>query len=252
MDATRVQHNKGVVASEQMLDDTNFEVLIDSRLESNYLEMLRKLKSELSAKSSENEVLKIKLEQSSRDLGTMTRDLNECKLTMFQNCQDAQKAQEEMMRSKKLEEDYVRLMGNYLNLSEQYQHSKQEVYDNYIAKTNAINNYECLMSNEKLCIEIESCRENLDNKSAELSLVLAKLRNMEEENGIKEKCLTELRRSLDDAKVTHKHEIKVLEEYIQCLKNTITSYERTLTDLMDEQSSTSRADDDDEKGTPNE
>lgn len=220
--------------TETLTDDTNFEILIDSRRESDYLEMLRKLKVDLADKNSECEVLKLKLDQNSKDMAGLTQDLNECRLTMFQNEQDARKAQEETLNSKKLESDYVQLMADYLDLSAECEQYKQNVYDNFITKSNAINNYECLMSSEVLSTELHDCRVSLNNKSAEMNLVLAKMRNQEEELNVKDKCITELRKSLDDAKVTHKHEIKVLEDYILCLKNTIESYEKTLTDMIDE------------------
>lgn len=47
----------------------------------------------------------------------------------------------------------------------------------------------------------------------------------------------------DAAELAHKHEIKALEEYVGCPKSTLTSYDTTSTNLMDEQSSTLGADD---------
>lgn len=227
-------------------DDTNFEVLIDSRRESDYLEMLRKLKLELADKSSECEMFKIKLDQSTRDLRNLKCELNECKLTVFQNGEDANKTHEESQKSKKLEEDYVNLMNDYLNLSEQCEQYRQNIYDNYLAKTNAINNYECFMSSKNLSSQLDDCRLSLSKKSAEINLTTAKLRNLEEANSVKDKCIKELRKTLDDAKVTHKHEINVLGEYIECLKNTINSYEKTLTGSMDEQTGMSKVNEDQE------
>lgn len=196
------------------------------------LEWIMKLQSSLTEKTSECESLRVKLDESNRSIETISRELNACKLTMFQNNEDSKRIHEEVMKSKKLEEDYVRLMGNYLNLSETHELHRQSLYDNYLAKTNAINNYESLMSREAIKHELDGCKVELDNRVADLCLIAAKLRNAEEANSVKDKCISELKKSLDDAKVTHKHEITVLEEYIQCLKNTITSYEKTLASYM--------------------
>lgn len=212
------------------------EEMIDRVRESEYLDMIKKLRLDLADKSSECELLKIKLEESNRDVERLDQELNRCKLTMFENSEDSRKTHEEVMKSKKLEEDYVKLMSDFLVLGEKADQYRRNLVDNYLAKTNAINNYECLISSGALTNELEECKKELDNKMAEVNLANAKLRNLEEEDALKEKSLSELRRVLDDAKVTHKHEINVLEEYITCLKNTITSYEKTLASYIESKS----------------
>jgi len=216
-------------------DGSKFDIPIGSKRETEYLQMLRDLKNQLADKTSECEVLRINLDQSMRDLRDLNRELNESKLRMFQNDEDSKKTLEETHKARKLEEDYVKLMSEYLNLSEHYDHFRGNLYDSYVAKTNAINNYECFMSNEMLRSELDGCRAMLNNQSAQLTLASAKLRNLEEENSLKDKSIAEFRKTLDDAKVTHKHEIDVLQEYIQCLKSTISSYEKTLIAITEDQ-----------------
>jgi len=200
-----------------------------------HFEIVRSLRLELSNKNSECEALKIQLCQRDQTLETLSQELNECRLTMFEDNEDSKKNCEEIGRFKKLEEDYVKLMRDYLDFSEESAQYKRDIYDTYLAKTNAINNYECLMSSNRLMDELRACQTDLNDKLAELELTVARIRDLEEENSIKEKTIAELRRTLDDAKVTHHHEITVLEEYIQCLKNTVSSYEKTLVSYMKHQ-----------------
>lgn len=207
---------------------------IEQILEDKYLDALKRLQVDLSEKSSECELLKIKLDESNQNVELLSRELNGCKLTMFENDEDSKKSCEEAIKFKKLEEDYCKLMREYLDFEEETNQYQENLIDNYHAKTNAINNYECLMSSGAIANELEECKRNLDNRSSELYLVQAKLRNLEEDTVLKEKTITELRKVLDDAKVTHKHEISVLEEYILCLKNTITSYEKTLANYSEQ------------------
>lgn len=214
--------------------DTTTNETIEQLLEDKYLDALKRLQVDLSEKSSECELLKIKLDESNQNVEVLSRELNGCKLTMFENDEDSKKSREEVIKSKKLEEDYVKLMKEYVDLEERTNQYKQNLIDKYHAKTNAINNYECLMSSGAITVELEECKQNLDNRSSELYLAQAKLRNLEEDAVLKEKTITELRKVLDDAKVTHKHEINVLEEYILCLKNTITSYEKTLANYSEQ------------------
>ena len=218
-------------------DSNNYEnlseELLDRVKEDEYLEMVQKLKTNLDDKTSECEILKIQLDQKHMDIESLRQEINECKLTMFENNEDSRKTREEVTKSKKLEEDYVTLMDDFLKLNEQSEKYRRTMFDNYLAKSNAINNLECLVSSGAIRDQLDECRTNLENRLADLNLTTAKIRHLEEENGVKEKCITELKRSLDDAKVTHKHEITVLEEYIQCLKNTISSYERTLADYIE-------------------
>ena len=204
------------------------EEMIDRLREDEYLEIVRKLRLDLADKSNECELLKLKLTASNQDAENLSQELNKCKLTMFENNEDSRKTYEEVMKSKKLEEDYVKLMSDFLDLGEKNDLYRQNLVDNYLAKTNAINNFECLLSSGAISNELQECKIDLDNKLAELNLALGKIRNLEEDNSLKDKIITELKKALDDAKVTHKHEITVLEEYIQCLKNTVTSYEKTL------------------------
>lgn len=232
---SRIQHlqdNQSDVANYEDLT----EDLLDRMREGDYLEMLRKLKLDLADKSDECEMLKIELDKSNQDVESLSQELNQCKLTMFENNEDSRKTHEEFMKSKKIEEDYVKLMSDFLELGERSEQQRLNLYDNYLAKSNAINNLECLMSSGALKNELDECKIDLDKKSAELNLALAKIRHLEEDGNAKEKCITELRKTLDDAKVTHKHEITVLEEYIQCLKNTISSYENTLADYIEPKS----------------
>lgn len=193
-----------------------------------YLDALKALRIELSEKSTESELLKIQLNECDEDIKALKRELDEYKLSVFVNEEDLKKTCEEVLMSKKCEADYVKLMSEYLDLEEKTYQQKQQLVDNYHAKTNAINNFECLMSSGAIANELEECKLDLKNTAAELHLALAKLRNLEEDIATKEKTITELRKSFDDAKVTHKHEMTVLQEYIQCLKNTIISHEKTL------------------------
>lgn len=231
MDTILQNQAQGLLKFEEVAEE-----MIDRLRESEYLDMVKKLRLDLADKSSECELLKIKLEESNRDIEKLDQELNKCKLMMFENSEDSRKTHEEVMKSKKLEEDYVKLMSDFLALGEKAEQYKQNLVDNYLAKTNAINNYECFMSSGALTNELEECKKELDNKMAELNLAHAKLRNLEEDDASKEKSMNELRRALDDAKVTHKHEITVLEEYIQCLKNTVTSYEKTLASYIESKS----------------
>lgn len=233
------EHPVQQIEASQSLGDVNYQHKIENgdlaaiEKQSEILDWFLKLQSGMTAKTSECELLKIKLDESNRSVETLSNELNACKLAIFQNNEDSKNIHEEVMRSKKLEEDYIKLMGDYLNLTERYEQHRQTLYDTYLAKTNAINNYECLMSREAIKHELDSCKAELHSRQAESAVLAAKLRNMDEENSVKEKCITELKKSLDDAKVTHKHEITVLEEYIQCLKNTITSYEKTLANYIE-------------------
>lgn len=215
-----------------MSREMNDLTAIDKQTE--IIEMILKLQTDLIEKDSECERLKIKLDESNRTAAALGQELDECKLTMFQNNEDSKKVHEEVQKNRKLEEDYVKLMSNYLNLSERYDQHRQDIYETFMVKTNAINNYESSMSRDAIKHELDQCKVELASRQADASILTAKLRSMEEDHGVKEKCITELKKSLEDAKVTHKHEITVLEEYIQCLKNTITSYEKTLATYVDE------------------
>lgn len=196
--------------------------------EDDYLEMVRRLKSELADKANECEVLQIKLDQSAQEVDNLSQELDSCRLTLYINSEDFKRNHDQAVKSKKLEEDYLKLMSDYLDLGEQTNLYKQNLIENYLTKSNAMNNYECLISSGALQQELSECKMELDNRLAETNLALAKVRNLEEENTTKEKNIQGLKKTLEDAKVTHKHEVTVMEEYIQCLKNTISSYEKTL------------------------
>lgn len=200
----------------------------------NHLKIIGQLKLSLADKTSECEMLNIQLNESNREIDVLSRELNECKLTLFERAEDSNKTHEEVGKFKKLEEDYVKLMSEFLKLGEKNERNKQELYDVYISKSNAVNNLECLISSGALKKELSGCKLELDNRLGELNLARAEIRNLEEETAIKDKNINELRKSIADAKVTHKHEITVLEEYIQCLKNTITSYEKTLAGYIEQ------------------
>lgn len=193
-----------------------------------FLLKMKQLHDVLAEKESRCAMLAIKLNESYVKNGSLMNELNECKLAIVQMNENSEKSREEATKSRKIEEDYVKLMGSFLELGDRYNHYRHTTYENYFAKTNAINNYECHWSYESLKHELDKCKTELNCKQANLSLNTAKLRNMEEENSTKEKYISELKKALDDARVTHKHEIKVLEEYVQSLKNTILSYEKTL------------------------
>lgn len=198
-----------------------------------FLLEMKQLRIDLAEKESRCAMLTIRLDESLAKNRSLSNELNECRSAMIQMNEDSQKSREEVSKSSKIQEEYVKLMASFLELSERYNHHKHATYENYFAKTNAINNYECLTSQQALRYELEKCRAELNRKQADLALNLAKWRNMEEANSTKEKCITELKKTLDDAKITHKHEIRVLEEYVQSLKNTIVSYEKTLANYLD-------------------
>lgn len=204
---------------------------VDCVREGDYLEMIRKLRLELADKSSECELLKIKLNVSDKDVDKLNLELNKCKLALFENNEDFKKNNEEVSKSKKLEEDYVKLMSDFIALGEQTDQYKQKLNDDHLANSNAINNYENMLSNGVIANELEVCKSELDTKIAELNVVLTKLKFYEEDVGSKDRSIKELKKALDDTKLANKHEITVLEEHIECLKNTITSYERTLASL---------------------
>lgn len=218
------------------LVENRAQVAIHQEDEQGYLDVLRKLRVDLLQKTSECELLKIKLDERNRDTELLGKELDECKLTMFERNEDSKKTHEEVMKSKKLQEDYVQLMTEFLDLGEKTNQYKQNLIDNYQSKTNAINNYEFLMSSGAISHELEECKLDLNKKSSELCLAQAKLRNLEEDTVLKEETIVELRKALDDAKVTHRHEIGVLEEYIQCLKNTVNSYEKTMASYIEQNS----------------
>lgn len=222
----------------QSQSDNNLDVtLTSSQLnppsEYEYLELVRQLRSELADKSNECETMRIKLEQSNREVENLSQELDSCRLTIYINNEDSKRSHDEVLKSKKLEEDYLKLMSDYLDLGEQTNLYKQNLIENYLTKSNAINNFECLVSSGALKHELNECKLELDHRLAERNLALAKIRNLEEDNIIKDKNIQELKKTIDDAKVTHKHEVTVLEEYIQCLKNTITSYEKTLLNYIE-------------------
>lgn len=228
-----IQHQSELFNSTNQVETGNQNNMLNAdnhnlNTDDEYLEIMRKLKLELADKKDECELLKIKLNESNQDVEALNKELDECKLTMFENNENSKRTHEEVMKSKKLEEDCVKLMSDLLDLREQSDHYRQNLIDNYLAKTNAINNYECFMTSGALKHELDQHKLDLNDKIIELSLAQAKVRNLEEENVTKEKSVTDLKKALDDAKVTHKHEIIVLEEYIHCLKNTISSYEKTL------------------------
>lgn len=201
--------------------------------EDDYLELVRQLRSQLADKSDECEAMRIKLDQSNREVENLSQELDSCRLTIYINNEDSKRSHDEVLRSKKLEEDYLKLMSDYLDLGEQTNLYKQNLIENYLTKSNAINNYECLVSSGALKHELGECKLELDHRLAEMNLALAKIRNLEEDIITKDKNIQELKKTIDDAKVTHKHEVTVLEEYIHCLKNTITSYEKTLLNYID-------------------
>lgn len=196
--------------------------------EDEYLEMVRQLKLNLADKSNECELLKIELSESKQAVDSLSQELNECRLAIFENNEDSRKTHEEIMRSKKLEEDCVKLMSDLLELKEQSDHHKQTIMDNYISKANAINTFECFQSSGAIEAELQQYKADFDEKLIELQLALAKVRNLEDENQLKDKKIVEMKKALEDAKISRVHEIKVLDEYINCLKNTISSYEKTL------------------------
>lgn len=205
------------------------EEMADKPREDDYIERIRKLQLDLAGKSDECELLRIKLDQTNQDVETLSLELNECKLTMFENSEALCKVHDEVVKSKRLEEDYVKLMREFLDLSDDTSRYRQDIFDCYLTKTNLINSLECFETSGAHKYELEQCKQELNAKQADLSLATAKVRHFEEENALKEKTIGELRKVLDDAKVTHKHELTVLDEYIQSLKNTIASYEKTLT-----------------------
>lgn len=211
-----------------MLEDVP-EEMADKPREDDYIERIRRLQLDLADKSGECELLKIKLNQSNQDVELLSQELNECKLTMFENCEASCKIHDEVIRSKKLEEDYIKLMSDYLDLSEETSQYRRDLFDEYLTKSNLINSLECLESSGAYKFELEQCKQELNAKKADLNLASAKVRHLEEENALKEKTIGEFRKVLDDAKVTHRHELVVLDEYIQSLKNTIASYENALT-----------------------
>lgn len=198
-----------------------------------YIDMVRELKLNLAAKTDECELLKIKLDESNRNITTLNQELNRFKMTVFEIDEDARKNHQEFEKSKNLEEKYMKLMSDFMELGEESEQFKQNMLDKYLAKTNAINSLECLNSSGVLNHDLEKTRQNLNKIVGDLKLANARCRSLEEEGTIKDKCIKDLRKTLDDAKVTHKHEINVLEEYIQSLKNTISSYEKILTDYYD-------------------
>lgn len=228
----QVQQTQDLQTTESNYEDLSEDLLPRAR-EGDYLEMIQRLKTDIIDKSSECELLKINLDQTKVDMEALSQELNQCRLTMFENNEDSRKTSEEMLRSKKLEEDYVKLMSDFLELGEKSEQYRINLYDNYLLKTNAINNIDSLLASGVFKEELENCKLDLNEKAAELDVASAKIRHLEEDSATKDKCILELKKTLDDAKVTHKHEITVLEDYIQCLKNTISSYEKTLADYID-------------------
>ena len=222
---------------EPQLSDGIYEANCRAK-ELEHLELIRKLETSLADKLGECELLKIKLAESSRDAQLLGLEFDKLKLSAFESTEDSKKIHEEVLKSKKLEEDYVKLMSAFLELSERCEQYRLNIYDKYLAKSNAINNFDCRRSSGCREHELADTSQQLQDKMAELCLATAKIRHLEEEVSSKEKYISDLRKVLDDAKVTHKHEITVLDEYIQSLKNTIASYEKALSDYMEPKSKT--------------
>lgn len=217
---------------QQELPDTLYD-LRASEKQAEIIQQILKLQNDLIDKSSDYEKLIIKLDERNRTVETLSQELNECKLAILQNNEDSKKVHEEVQKNKKLEEDYIILMSNFLNLNERYEQDRRDIYDKFVTKQEATGNLDVNESREVIAHELAGCKAELELKLADTSLLSAKLRDMEEDNLAKDKWITELKKSLEDAKVAHKHEITVLEDYIQGLKNTITTYERTLATYID-------------------
>lgn len=198
--------------------------------ESEYLEMLRQLKLEVDAKTSECERLRIKLDDNVRDVEQLSQDLNNCRVKIVEHDENSKKNREDMAKSRKLEEDYVKLMSEFLDLGERSQQYRQTLLDKYLAKTNLISNLECLDYSGALRNELDRCRSELDTKTIKLSVSNAMINNLEEVIESRDRYIAELKKTLDDTKLSHRNEINVLEEYVQSLKGTIRSYEKTLAD----------------------
>lgn len=213
--------------------DMDLEELTDDAIDwpkgDEYIDLVRELKLNLTAKSDECELLKIRLNETKQDIDTLNKELNQMKMMMFEVNEGSKRNQEESEKSKKLEEKFMKLMSDHIKLAEENESYRLAILQKYLDKSNAINNLECLYWSGALTNDLEKTKSELNRRMAELSLANARCRNLEEENSIKDKCVTELRKTLDDAKVSHKHEINVLEEYIDSLKNTIASYEKFLT-----------------------
>lgn len=211
------------------------EEAIDWSKGDKYIELVRELKLNLISKTDECELLKVKIDDDERIIRDLNQELNQYKMMVLEINEDSKKNQEEFEKSRKLEEKCIKLMGDFMKLGEEGEQFKQTILDRYIAKSNTINYIECLYNSGAINHDLERLKMDLDKMSADLNLANSRCRNLEEESSTKEKCINDLRKTLDDAKVTHKHEIDVLGEYIQSLKNTINSYERTLASICQPQ-----------------
>lgn len=225
----QLQDAQALIADRLAVGEQSF-----SKIQDELLEDIRRLKSEVETKTSECEFLKIRCDVQDSDIQTLNQELNRYRLTESENSQLFDKTQEEIVKNKKIEDDYAKLMIKHLESIKDAEECKRKLMDYIMVKANAVNNYECLMSGEAIEMDLNKCKSELDDKTNELNLALAKIRNIEEENATKERCISEFRKTLDDVKVTYKHEVNVLQEYIQSLKNTVSSYEKMLASYMEE------------------
>lgn len=184
-------------------------------IQDEYLNLVKNLKSNLAKKNNECETLKIKLDESTRMITTINQELNKCKFTVFEMNQDSMRNKEKSIKLKNLEERHAKLTNDFVVMSEEHEQFKAKMLDQYLAKSNAINNMECLHNNQRE--ELISIKSELDNKTAQLALLDAQMRSLKNDVIIKDEVIFKLKQTIEEARLAHQDIIAKLNRESQFL-----------------------------------
>lgn len=185
--------------------------------ENAYLNLVRELKTSLAQKNNECEILKIKLDESARVINCINQELNKCKFTVFEMNQDSVRNKERSIKLKNLEERYAKLTNDFVAMGEEYEQFKANLFEQYLAKSNAINNYECSRLNE--VEELYKIRSELDKKDAQLTVIEAQMKSLSDENANKDKIINNFKQSMHDLQIAYRKEIDDLNVRLKELTN---------------------------------
>lgn len=185
--------------------------------ENAHLNLIKELKTSLALKNNECETLKIKLDESARVINCINQELNKCKFTVFEMNQDSVRYKERSIKLKNLEERYAKLTNDFVAMGEEYEQYKARLFEQYLAKSNAINNHECSRLNE--VEELAKIKSELDKRNAQSTIVEARVRSLTDENVNKDKIISTFKQSMHDLQSAYQKQIDDLNVRLKDLTN---------------------------------
>lgn len=200
---------------------------LSRQAENKHLLTIATVKKDLEDSRTAYELMKIEINKQIDINKQLGLELNDSKSALFETNEKLRKSKQEVIKSKRLEQENDRLMKHFLVLGELNEMYKQNIKEFMTTKSSAYD-YECKTANEAELNEVKSLKQTLDQKVVQLEYAQAKIKHLEEQLCLKESNMSHLKLTLENTKLAHKHECDALKEHSESLKRICQMFEQRM------------------------